>query len=183
MQVDLLILDNFYNDPDAVRDFALKQDFSVTGNFPGFRTKSMMNDSIKTVLARALMHPGGVIIDWKDNPDSYSGSFQICTKDDKTWVHADQYNRWSGVCYLTPNAPSSSGTAFYRHKETGETRYSGRWYDWQDYSQWEQIEFIANKYNRLILYRGDLFHAAVNYFGDNLENGRLFQVFFIDTEF
>jgi len=28
-----------------------------------------------------------------------------------------------------------------------------------------------------------LFHASLDYFGDDKENGRLFQLFFFDTEF
>ncbi len=39
MQLDLLILDNFYNDPVGVREFALSQAFDVPGNYPGNRTR------------------------------------------------------------------------------------------------------------------------------------------------
>ena len=40
MNVSLIIIDNFYSNADAVREFALKQDFNVKGNYPGARTKS-----------------------------------------------------------------------------------------------------------------------------------------------
>jgi len=33
------------------------------------------------------------------------------------------------------------------------------------------------------MYRGDYFHASLDYFGDNPQNGRLFQVFFFNTEY
>ena len=180
MRVDTIVVDNFYNDPDNIRSFALKQNFDVIGNFPGRRTKPFFNDSMKVVIAKTLHHAGGIITEWFDK--EYSGSFQFCTKEDKTWVHADQFNGWSGVCYLTPNAPSNSGTAFYKNKN-GSHEYAGVNFDWKDESQWEVTDYIANKYNRLVLYRGNLFHAATNYFGDNLQNGRLFQVFFLNTEY
>ena len=95
--------------------------------------------------------------------------------------------------FLTPDAPLSSGTALFTHKELGidampkandETtgrinHIVGR--DSQDYTKWEQTDFIANRFNRLALYRSNQFHAASNYFGDSLQNGRLIQTFFFDT--
>jgi hypothetical protein len=53
----------------------------------------------------------------------------------------------------------------------------------QDMTKWELVDRIGNLYNRLILYRGDIYHASLDYFGNSLENGRLFQVFFLNTEY
>ena len=40
---------------------------------------------------------------------------------------------------------------------------------------------IGNVYNRLVLYRGDLFHRSLQSgFGNSVETGRLTQVFFFD---
>jgi predicted NodU family carbamoyl transferase len=117
---------------------------------------------------------------------SYTGAFQICTAKDRTWIHADSFNGWAAVCYLTPDAPLSSGTALYRWKETKEdmrTDNTAPYYDGYDYTKWEMTDYIANKYNRIVLYRGNLYHASLDYFGDNLQNGRLFQTFFFNTEF
>jgi hypothetical protein len=70
----------------------------------------------------------------------------------------------------------------YRHKESGEWRSHENLYEGYDYTKWDKVDSIGNKYNRLILYRGDLFHASLDYFGKNLYDGRLFQTFFFDTE-
>jgi hypothetical protein len=35
----LIIIDDFYPDPDGVRAVALRADFSVKGNYPGLRTR------------------------------------------------------------------------------------------------------------------------------------------------
>jgi hypothetical protein len=51
-----------------------------------------------------------------------------------------------------------------------------------DYTKWELFDRIGNKYNRLIIYPGKLFHASLDYFGNNNQNGRLFQTFFFNTE-
>jgi hypothetical protein len=41
---------------------------------------------------------------------------------------------------------------------------------------------MGNVYNRLILYRGTLYHRSmIPGFGDSVETGRLTQVFFFDT--
>jgi hypothetical protein len=55
--------------------------------------------------------------------------------------------------------------------------------DYYDMTQWELVDRIGNLYNRLILYRGDLYHTSLDYFGRDLETGRLFQTFFFNTEF
>ena len=181
MNIELLVVDNFYTNPDNVRDFALQQDFDVKGNYPGSRTKPYLPDDVKGAI-QYWMQFAGNITDWFENT-GYSGAFQIATAQDRTWIHSDHYNMWAGVCYLTPNAPHTGGTALYRHKETGLHRRTdfdpGQGYD---YTKWDKFDTLGNKYNRLILYRGDLFHASVDYFGDSLENGRLFQTFFFNTE-
>jgi hypothetical protein len=50
MRVNAIVIDDFYSDPMRVRDFALKQEFKVRGNYPGQRTESFLNDPIKKKL-------------------------------------------------------------------------------------------------------------------------------------
>ncbi len=104
---------------------------------------------------------------------------------------------WAGVCYLTPDAPVNGGTGLFRHKETGlETppRLEDGSYDKEylekviypdsrDDSKWDMTAMVGNKYNRLVLYRGDMFHKSLEYFGKDLESGRLFQTFFFNTKY
>jgi hypothetical protein len=105
------------------------------------------------------------------------------------------HNTWAGVVYLTPNAPLSGGTGIFKHKETGLIyspkledgsvdkellNYIGK--DSQDMTKWDLVDRLANVYNRMVLYRGDLFHQSLDYFGTDKENGRLFQTFFFSTE-
>jgi hypothetical protein len=54
-------------------------------------------------------------------------------------------------------------------------------YDAQDMTKWHKYDVIANRYNRLVLYRGDLFHSSLDYFGSTSQDCRLFQLFFFDT--
>ena len=62
METQLLITDQFYNDVDAVREFALQQDFSITGNYPGNRTISFLNDSLKETLVSIIEPHAGKVM-------------------------------------------------------------------------------------------------------------------------
>ena len=63
-----------------------------------------------------------------------------------------------------------------------ENKNSPQHIDHIDYTKWEMIDRIGNVYNRLIMYRGDLFHVSLDYFGKDIQDGRLFQTFFFNTE-
>lgn len=95
-----MIIDNFYVNPDAVRNYALSQEFSVTGNYPGSRTKPYLPQDVKDAIQYWLPFAGPVTNWFEDQ--GYTGAFQIATAQDRTWIHADHYNMWAGVCYLTP---------------------------------------------------------------------------------
>jgi hypothetical protein len=194
METQLLITDQFYNDVDALREFALQQDFSIKGNYPGNRTISFLNDSIKETIESIIEPHAGKVVYWSE--DQYTGAFQYTTSYERSWIHADSTTNWAGICYLTPNAPHTAGTGIFRHKETGLIRapknedgtvnrelmnYIGK--DSQDMTKWDLVDIVGNVYNRLVLYRGDLFHMSLDYFGTNLYDGRLFQTFFFNTEF
>lgn len=180
MRTELIIVDDFYTDPLSVRNLALSQPFETYGNYPGARTKPFIDPSIISALESVVYHAGGKITKYDYE---YTGAFQICTSSDRTWIHADNYNTWAAVCYLTPNAPISGGTALYKHKKSGETCFSGFPHETQDYTKWDVHAFVGNIFNRLVVYRGDLFHASVDYFGSSSTDGRLFQTFFFDTEY
>ena len=192
MNVNAICVDDFYNDVDDVRKMALNMEFGVRGNYPGQRTVPVFNQSVKDIINNIIRPYAGEITRW--NTD-YTGSFQYTTQRDRSWVHADQTTTWAGVIYLTPNAPLSGGTGLFRHKETGlevapklengeynDAIMSEIYKDSQDMTKWEMTNFIGNKYNRLIMYRGDMFHTSLDYFGRDKFDGRLFQTFFFDTE-
>ena len=183
MKTSCIIVDNFYNNVDAVRSLALSSDFNVEGNYPGKRTIPFINDSTKATIERIMVTHGGRVVDWSES-SGYTGAFQYCTEEDSTWIHVDGFNGWAAVCYLTPNAPTNSGTALYKHKPTN--LYSSSTNDGFDpyrEEEWEMTDYISNRYNRLVIYPGSYFHKAAGYFGSDKYNGRLFQTFFFNTEY
>jgi len=193
----LIVIDNFYNNAYETRNYILTQEFLVRGNYPGQRTISYANKDLKDIIQKYVEPFGGKITDFPipkpDNSDAnliYNGAFQYTTSRDRSWVHIDGHNNWAGILYLTPKAPLSSGTSFYnfydgtsckRDMELLENKEDIDKYS-QDMTKWQNVDKIGNVFNRLILFNSNRFHMSMDYFGDNLENGRLFQVFFFSTE-
>ena len=193
MDVNVICIDNFYSDVDDVRAMALNMNFGVRGNYPGQRTEPVYNEEVKNIIGNIIRPYAGEITMWNSE---YTGSFQYTTAADRSWVHADQTTSWAGVLYLTPGAPLSGGTGLFRHKATGldmAPKKENGLYDMdilddiyrdsQDMTKWEMTNFVGNVYNRLILYRGDIFHTSLDYFGRDKEDGRLFQTFFFDAQY
>ena len=193
MRINSITVDDFYTNPWQVREFALNQEFAVRGNYPGQRTVSFLNDSLRETIQGIVKPHAGEITYWSD--DQYTGSFQYTVATDRSWIHADSTTDWAAVLYLTPDAPLSAGTGIFKHKATGLTNWDYRnsnpeylktqppGDDFQDMTKWDMVDRFGNLYNRLIMYRADNYHMSLDYFGNNLENGRLFQVFFFNTEF
>lgn len=183
MKTGLIITDDFYGDPDSVRSFALQQEFSVQGNFPGHRTKTFLTDDVKEAIQTIVWNAGGEITNWNQE-DGLSGSFEMATASDRSWIHTDHNNTWAGVCYLTPDAPVSGGTGLFMYK-ANKARYDYQLpqYESQDITKWELVDRVGNIYNRLVIYRSNMFHTSLDYFGSNMHDARLFQLFFFDTQY
>jgi hypothetical protein len=89
------------------------------------------------------------------------------------------------MVYLTPNAPPSTGTSFFRHRETG-IRHQGEPGIMQCFNQntfldgtpYELVDKIGNVFNRLVIFDGGLIHAASEYFGWDIPSSRLFHMYF-----
>lgn len=178
-----LIQDNFYANPEGVREYALSQNFTVSGNFPGLRTQPYPEpwfSSIKTEFEKIMNKK---ITYW---PKQYNTSFQITTENARTWIHYDP-TQWAAVCYLTPDAPTNSGTGIFRHRKDGFYKHIEGQKDYNQESQtqedWELLDYCGNIFNRVVIYEGSLYHSSVvPGFGKDKYDGRLFQTFFFNTE-
>ena len=189
---NLMVIDNFYNNPMETRENILKQNFNVLGNYPGKRTISYASEEIKNIIQNHIQHFAGKItmFPMEKTNTNYNGAFQYTTSRDRTWIHNDSWNNWAGVLYLTPNAPITSGTGIYRYKDGTRTEKEAKARGnkeildkhSQDYTKWECVDNIGNIFNRLILFNANQYHASQDYFGTTKEDGRLFQTFFFSTE-
>ena len=182
MTASITIIEDFYPDPDQVRRQALSYQFDFTGRYPGRRSAPFHSNQLRRTFEDILKLSIAA-----EPVENFRSQFQIATAADRSWIYADRSTNYAGVIYLTPNAPAGCGTSFYRHRASGLYRFDpaqGEMLDREgsDDSKWEETDRIANRYNRLILYDGKLFHRSTGYFGAGLQDGRLFQVFFFNAE-
>jgi hypothetical protein len=182
MRKEIIVIDGFYENPDKIRKEALSMEYNVQGNYPGTRTDTLPYGDVRQLLESVM----NIKIDEeKWSLGEYTGTYQYVVEGAKTWVHADFNNDWSCIVYLSPDPIGNSGTSFYKHKETGSRSYlsspeiEG---DGNNDDAWIKTDVIANVFNRAVIFRGDLWHRADDYFGKDLKSGRLFQTFFFDEE-
>ena len=182
----LWIVDDFYADPHAVREFALKQEFEANINYyKGSRSVNQYDiPGTKEAFEKIL---GFKIKNWTES-HGMCGRFQYCTAEDALVYHCDGQT-WAGMVYLTPDAPYSCGTSLFAHKKTGlrnENDFAEAENDvfsetgFYDRSKFELVDTAGNVFNRLVLFDAKSIHAANEYFGTTKENSRLFHLFFFD---
>ena len=113
---------------------------------------------------------------------------RITNKDtERAYVHSDRASgAFTCIVYLSDHE-EKSGTAFYRHRETGLTEMPLEWMTDEkrknemvngDESIWQEMDYVAGGFNRAVIFNAPLFHARVpkNGFGSTPEDGRLVHV-------
>jgi len=162
MNINAIIVDNFLDKPDLVRNSVLSLPFEATGPYPGFRSDRADKDYEAYVQSKFEKILNCKIKEFVQ--DSFR--FQLCMDNVESWVHKDETD-FAAVLYLTPNAPPQSGTGIYA--DTGKG--------------FELVTAIGNVYNRLAIYDGQILHRSMlSGFGTTKETGRLTQVFFFNVE-
>lgn len=190
-----VVQDDFLQDPNAARSFALSQTFRADERyFRGQRSTSRylwpgLREHFESILQRPITR-------WEEYDTN--GVFQFCVGGDQLVYHSDEQD-WAAALYLTPNAPLQSGLTLYRSRLTGgrtveesveisdrngnyltEVDAAVAMYDGKllDRTAWEVVDTIGNRFNRLVIWNARLVHAATDYFGYDLHTARLFQMFF-----
>ena len=197
------VIENFYENPDAIRKFALAQKYTfcheiadIAYTFPGCRTEDLSNldkalyDKICTKLVSVYHNSAHDYMRW-----SIATSFQsVAAEYGQGVIHTDHNTIFAAVLYLTPDAPLYSGTSlFKKNKSFDEKKYvqalddnDARFkagniaMDTAYHTMFDEIVRVNNVYNTLIIYEGRHFHAANQFFGNTLKDSRLAQVFFIN---
>lgn len=196
------IIENFYENPDQIRKFALAQKFTYCKElphidyvYPGCRTQDLSNldkvlfDKICTKLVSVFHNAEHDMMRWL-----ITTSFQSVTdKYGQGVIHTDNNTVFAGVLYLTPNALLNGGTSLFRKNNSfNEAKYQRALVendvrfkageiimDNSYHSMFDEIVRVNNVYNTLIIYEGRHFHAANDFFGKTLKDSRLAQVFFV----
>jgi hypothetical protein len=200
MQSILNVFDDFYPDPDLIREHVLGQKFikypkvkgkailGYNGLFykPGPKMRKALMDQIAKSMGLSLAYEL-----------EGQGHFRLLTeqheKTKTTSVHVDHV-RWSGVLSLIPPHLPQGETMFWRHKKTrllgmhDQVAFEKLQREHPDLKielkesknvrSWENVMKVGYNYNRLILFNGNLFHSSAAGFGTKKTNAKLTQVFF-----
>jgi hypothetical protein len=172
----ILVVDDFYQDPDSVRDFALGQDYRADLRyFKGQRsTERFLWPYLREEFARLLGRP---ITKWTEH--GMNGVFQKTTAEDPIVYHYDTQT-FAGAVYLNPGA--TSGTSFWSDV-VYDVRRAPEITDPQDYTDryvWNHVETVAGLYNRLVIWDAQLVHSASSYAEFDTDT-RLVHLFFFDA--
>jgi hypothetical protein len=176
---DLIIIPNFFDNPQEIVDLAKQHTFYSNSEHPkdsstkiyygGKRTieltgkkeknifaeifcKKVISDSLSNDSNLDFVHYGSAYFHYFEN--NYSGG--------KTELHQDSA-LMAGVIYLNPchlSNPDQHGTIIFNKKNESFT--------------------MPYVYNTMIMYRSDYTHAPLAGFGNSLENSRLSMIFTID---
>jgi len=170
-----IIIDNFFDNVDDIRSYALKLNYvqpSTNDGWRGYRCLdqdqnivNLIKDKISKLNEKFL----------KFNFTCYFHYSLEKTKDtcypsfEKFKLHKDPFE-YAGVVYLTPNAPENYGTSIYKENpDSFITREA------------TLIKSIDNVYNRFIFYPGDTLHAPTDLFGNSIESSRLILTIFANS--
>ena len=181
------VVDNFYEDPYAVRAFGLQQTFVEGGIGRGFigrrSEKQFLFPGIKDAFEDIL---GLRITAWEEH--GMNGRFQLNMAGEPVVYHCDS-QRFAAMIFLTPNAPPEAGTSTFMHKETRIHHNSSpdimRAFNQKtflDKTPYETVDRFGNIFNRLVIFNGGCIHGATTYFGSSFEDGRFWHMFFFDAE-
>lgn len=203
------VVDDFYEDPDYIRQYALSLDYtpSNTGDWPGFRTEPLSN--INSELFESF---GKKILSLFFDLDNIEIECDITTGFQKIypfspkkydiknsgWIHLDQESILSGVIYLNPEPEENTGTSFFKLKpgEIDDGTQHTKFLHYSNSSDFNEEDYIKekenfdnkfietirieNQYNRLIVFENGIYHGVPSYFRSKTDP-RLTQVFFISS--
>ncbi len=196
MPTSLILVDDFIDNPHALREAALRLTYPHGENmFPGRNSVERINlEGLAGQVSRLVGEPLAPM-----PPTQAHAKCRITLGGDtgKAKVHVDAAH-WSGILYLSRPEDCRGGTEFFRHLPTNSDRTayndaearalgfpSARGMttsildsDSTDDSKWEMTMRVPMRFNRLVLLRPWLWHTAGEAFGDSLENGRLVYLMF-----
>jgi hypothetical protein len=97
------------------------------------------------------------------------------------FIHSDaMMGDVTAILFLTPTPPKGDGTAFWRTADTYEDHGPLDKVAMADRANWVQWELIEARFNRLLLFKSDLYHSRAleaNY--GHGDDARLIQVAFV----
>ena len=201
----IVIKDDFYPNPDEVREKALSMFFR-----PGLRERNRMFPGRRTMSTFSMENFAYCRNQWEYllnariqyfPPRNSNTAFTLSFEQDKdyNWVHHDcsgylenttnmrSGQAYAAVIYMSPDADVKKGTGLFKSTETQQIRkgfglkkaeagFKGMWEEMENF---EMHTYVGNIYNRCVLYPAEYWHAPFcSGFGHDKSTGRLVQVGF-----
>ena len=191
----VFIIDDFYKNPDEVREYALScertTDRAICGGLIGSRVvedRQDMIDNLRPVFSDLCQHEEWKNLEYDDaefqekwnnmkfmvNHTTHDDIMKTFTKTVYTYTHHKDNigSKWAALVYLNKDEECIGGTNFYRQYEDHAYGY--------DYNIKNDIMFTSEmKYNRMVLYESRQTHGAIIDRKMFKEYPRLAQVFFM----
>lgn len=199
MPTSFIVVDDFLENPEGIREVALGLDYDHQGNFPGRNSRQRLD---LPGLSDYVSHLTGEPLKPIDPLESHGKCRLTLASDPKNaGIHVDD-SQWSGILYLSRPQDCRGGTRFFRHKPTGTDHTPFNDAEAQALgfanvteacnqildrdadrpSAWEKTFEIPMRFNRLVLLRPWFWHTACPGFGKSIEDGRLIQVMFFTLD-
>jgi hypothetical protein len=155
----------------------------IRNAFPGTRIHpAWLREKIANLLGEKIE-----LDSWEWGGDGWNGAFHLI---EGAWPNSAIHHHykpgdvdargWSGVIYLSPDAPPSAGTSIWRDRTTGKCVAPLGGTFRHDTDSFEQVLLVENRFNRLVLFRENVLHRGEHGFGKG-ETARLTQSFFFRT--
>ncbi len=200
---DYWVQDDFLPDPMAVVERAWAREDWIHGApytkepWPGMRALNALNEPELALVEDWTKRMTGSKKLWTapvpEGATPNHNCFQIVGQGESgPRPHSDSRKlcRFASVIYLSPKAPRSAGTSFFRQRLPGG-RLGGNYVPaphanlpealgtrFVPLEAWEEDFAIENVFNRIVLYRAEFVHSASAYFGRDLRTKRMTSVFF-----
>jgi hypothetical protein len=185
-----IILDNFFNDPIKIVQFANSLEYyqDNEGKWPGKRTKELheINKSFFENYGSKILSILYPTV--KEKNFNCSLSFQKISKEyiNKGWIHKDDDFDFTTIIYLSQH--KECGTSLFDSKNISneilnyknkknmhlkkDFKEEMKYLD-ENNSQFIETIKINSKFNRLIMFDGAQYHAAQKFIENNIEEERL----------
>lgn len=156
--MDYILIDNFFENVDDVRNKALLYNYeksSKSTGWKGFRA-TINDDDIIQYINKTLIEFDSK---FKDISMRYYFHYSLDnTKNEQDNFLKERFHKdgvdWAGVIYLTPNPPENTGTIIFDRFMNPSIH-------------------IENVYNRFVFYNGNILHGVEDTFGNDITNGRM----------
>jgi hypothetical protein len=203
-QASLIVIDEFFPDPQDVRSFALEHDFTQPAEHEGIKYPGFVkakDERFITYLEQMIQKAMGFAV------KGQGVCFVAGTEEHRTqqWIHADTTcAKFAGVIYLF--GEEGFGTQFWQHGVTktdtlpehvdillNHQHHPAEVWTPEEISErlqlegkedvmWTKTDYADSKFNRFIMFPTNRFHSRwpQHGFGDAPENCRLTITFFFD---